>query len=275
MLLFPFCKASKALKAGDYKKLNLPFENRLTGLPADIRARMVKAVEDFVYNMLVNVLNAKDTAPLAIEAILKAGCTNFRLGGQSCIFSYMADGIGEMDPPKPNVDALTELLASISKLEGIEVLHTDNANPAVISEHPKEAREVTKAIAEHCTSGNVLAFGLESADPRVAVENNLNASAEQTLNAIIHFSFISPGSRKDPINSATPVISAQKEIKTSSVLVATSGHNILPIPGPKKVRTPAKIPTTPSIRRKIDSSRFLVSGNQKDTRFGHDGSFVK
>jgi fructose-bisphosphate aldolase, class II len=62
----------KSLKAGDFKKLNLPFENKLTGLPADVRGRMAKGVEDFVYNMLVNVLNAKDTAPLGIEAILKA-----------------------------------------------------------------------------------------------------------------------------------------------------------------------------------------------------------
>ncbi len=64
---------SKNLKAGDYKKLNLPFENRLSGQPREIRERMVKGVEDFVYNMLVNVLNARDTAPLAIEAIIKAG----------------------------------------------------------------------------------------------------------------------------------------------------------------------------------------------------------
>lgn len=62
----------KALKAGDYKKLNLPFENKFTGLPRDVRDRMAKGVEDFVYGMLVNVLNAKDTAPLGIEAILKA-----------------------------------------------------------------------------------------------------------------------------------------------------------------------------------------------------------
>jgi hypothetical protein len=34
---------------------------------------MAKRVEDFVYNMLVNVLNAQDTAPLAVDAILKAG----------------------------------------------------------------------------------------------------------------------------------------------------------------------------------------------------------
>jgi fructose-bisphosphate aldolase class II len=64
---------SKGIKGGDYKKLNLPFENKLLSQPSEVRQRMAKAVEDFVYNMLVNVLNAKDTAPLAIEAVLKAG----------------------------------------------------------------------------------------------------------------------------------------------------------------------------------------------------------
>ena len=61
------------LKGGNYKKLNLPFENKLLGQPRPIRERMVKRVEDFIYNMLVNVLNAQDTALLAIEAILAAG----------------------------------------------------------------------------------------------------------------------------------------------------------------------------------------------------------
>ncbi|MFH2218045.1 MAG: class II fructose-bisphosphate aldolase [Pseudomonadota bacterium] len=64
---------SKGLKAGDYKKLNLPFENKLLGQPTGIRARMAKRVEDFIYNMLVNVLGAEDTAPLAVEAIIEAG----------------------------------------------------------------------------------------------------------------------------------------------------------------------------------------------------------
>jgi fructose-bisphosphate aldolase, class II len=64
--------AEKTLKAGDYKKLNLPFENKLVGLPRDIRDRMAKRVEDFVYGMMTGVLNSKDTAPLGIEAILKA-----------------------------------------------------------------------------------------------------------------------------------------------------------------------------------------------------------
>jgi fructose/tagatose bisphosphate aldolase len=60
-------------KGGNYKKLNRPFESKLMGQPSEIRERMAKRVEDFVYNMLVNVFNAQDTAPLAVEAILKAG----------------------------------------------------------------------------------------------------------------------------------------------------------------------------------------------------------
>ena len=64
---------SKSIKGGDYKKLNLPFENKLFGQPQAIRDRMAKGVEDFVYDILVNVFNARDTAPLAINAILRAG----------------------------------------------------------------------------------------------------------------------------------------------------------------------------------------------------------
>lgn len=64
---------ARNLKAGDYKKLNLPFENKMLGLPRDVRERMVSRVEDFAYHMMLKVFNAEDTAPLAIEAILKAG----------------------------------------------------------------------------------------------------------------------------------------------------------------------------------------------------------
>ncbi len=64
---------TKGLKKGDYKKLNLPFETKLLAQPKSVRERMSEGVEEFVYNMLVKVFNAKDTAPLAVEAILKAG----------------------------------------------------------------------------------------------------------------------------------------------------------------------------------------------------------
>jgi hypothetical protein len=64
---------SKDIKGGNFKKLNLPFENKLLGQPAAVRERMARRVEDFVYNMLMNVLNAENTAPLTIQAILDAG----------------------------------------------------------------------------------------------------------------------------------------------------------------------------------------------------------
>ena len=66
------------LKAGDYKKLNLPFENKLLGLPREVRQRMARRVEEFAYRMIVDVFNARDTAPLAIEILLAAGSHRLR-----------------------------------------------------------------------------------------------------------------------------------------------------------------------------------------------------
>jgi len=63
---------SKSWKKGDYKNLNLPFENKLLAQPKEIKDRMVKAVEDFAYRMMIGVFNSQDTASLGIEAILKA-----------------------------------------------------------------------------------------------------------------------------------------------------------------------------------------------------------
>jgi fructose/tagatose bisphosphate aldolase len=67
-----YAKANN-LKGGDYKKLNQPFERRLLGEPREIRERMVKAIEDFVYDLLVNVFNAGDTADLAYDLLIEAG----------------------------------------------------------------------------------------------------------------------------------------------------------------------------------------------------------
>ena len=64
-------------KGGNYKKLNLPFETKLLGQAREIRERMCKRVENFVYTLLVDVFNAGDTADLAIEAILKANSHDF------------------------------------------------------------------------------------------------------------------------------------------------------------------------------------------------------
>jgi fructose/tagatose bisphosphate aldolase len=64
---------ANGIKGGNYKKLNIVFENKIMGQPAEIRSRMAGRVEDFVYNLLANVFNAADTAPICMDAILKAG----------------------------------------------------------------------------------------------------------------------------------------------------------------------------------------------------------
>ncbi len=61
------------IKGGNFKKLNLPFENKLSSQPKEIRDRMIQGVENFVYNMLAKVLNADGTAEIVIDAILQAG----------------------------------------------------------------------------------------------------------------------------------------------------------------------------------------------------------
>lgn len=65
--------AEKGWKGGNYKNLNLPFERLLLAQEREIRERMCKRVEDFVYPMLVNVFNAQGTATIAREIILEAG----------------------------------------------------------------------------------------------------------------------------------------------------------------------------------------------------------
>ncbi|MBF0573895.1 MAG: class II fructose-bisphosphate aldolase [Desulfamplus sp.] len=69
------------LKGGDYKKLNLPFENIFLSQPKAIRDRMAKGVEEFVFNMLVNIFNAQDTAPIVIDDIIN--CDSYDPGPKS------------------------------------------------------------------------------------------------------------------------------------------------------------------------------------------------
>jgi len=118
------------------------------------------------------------------RALLKAGCDNFRLGGGSCIASYMAQGIGETDCPQPNPPELKQLFRGLSELPGIKVLHTDNADPGILASHPTESAEVLSLIVKSCTSGNLLSLGLETADPAVAEANNLNSTPDQVQTAI-------------------------------------------------------------------------------------------
>lgn len=120
-----------------------------------------------------------------MRAMYELGIRHFRLGGQSCTLSYKADGIGEEETPIPRPVEFESLFEKISSsCPKLKVLHSDNANPAVISEYPDKAKKVLQILVEYTTSGNVLAFGLESADPKVVERNNLNARPSQVKEAV-------------------------------------------------------------------------------------------
>jgi len=118
-----------------------------------------------------------------IELLYKLGVRHFRVGRQSCIFSYMAKPNGRV--PIPNPDAIEKLFKGIREAApNLKTLHVDNANPAVIANYPEESIRIAKALIKYGTPGNVVAFGLETADPKVAKRNNLNATAEETYEAV-------------------------------------------------------------------------------------------
>ena len=117
-----------------------------------------------------------------VRRLRELGVVNFRLGAQTCIVSYKSFE-DDSDSPTPNPEAIETLLRGIASLKP-QVLHLDNANPAVIADHPNESKAVIESMVRHCTSGNVLALGMESADPVVADANNLNATAGQVMEAV-------------------------------------------------------------------------------------------
>ncbi|PLW80397.1 radical SAM protein [Candidatus Woesearchaeota archaeon] len=102
-----------------------------------------------------------------IKALWEKGARHFRLGKQTCFYSYK----------KQSAEEIEKLLKPIAEL-GPKTLHIDNANPVMVNE------EITKLIVKYCTPGNIAAFGVESFDVEVIKKNQLNSTPQTTLNAI-------------------------------------------------------------------------------------------
>jgi radical SAM superfamily enzyme with C-terminal helix-hairpin-helix motif len=120
-----------------------------------------------------------------IDSLYKTGIRHFRIGNQPCIFSYMAEDADNQEFPKPNPAAIEQLFKGIrSVAPGLKTLHIDNANPGIIARYPEECRQIAKSIIKYHTSGDVAAFGVESADPFVIKQNNLKASSDEVFFAI-------------------------------------------------------------------------------------------
>ena len=117
-----------------------------------------------------------------VAALYGHGARHFRVGRQPDLLAYGA-GPGEYPAPRP--DLLEKLFSSIRKAApNIRTLHIDNTNPATIARHEEESREALRAIIRHHTSGDVAAFGMETADPAVISANNLKAQPDEVLRAI-------------------------------------------------------------------------------------------
>ncbi len=118
-----------------------------------------------------------------IKALYGAGVKHFRLGNQSDFFTYMGDF--DQDIPRPLPENIERLMRSIRmSAPELRTLHIDNVNPKVLSEYPEESEEVAKIIVRYHTSGDVAAFGMESADRNVLKKNNINADPEEVMSGI-------------------------------------------------------------------------------------------
>ena len=115
------------------------------------------------------------------KELKELGVRNIRVGGQTCIISYGSED--DSGTPRPNPEAVEELFKGLHDI-GFDVIHVDNANPAVISDYPEESERILKTLVRYCTPGNVLALGMESADIEVIRKNNLNSTPVQVLDAI-------------------------------------------------------------------------------------------
>jgi radical SAM superfamily enzyme with C-terminal helix-hairpin-helix motif len=122
---------------------------------------------------------APDSVVGEASALAAHGARHFRLGRQADILAYGGDG------EAPNPDALRDLYGGIREaVPDLGTLHLDNMNPITIVKWPEKSREGIRIIAEHNTPGDTAAFGLESADPLVQEENNLNVTAEECFRAV-------------------------------------------------------------------------------------------
>ncbi|MFE4610854.1 radical SAM protein [Streptomyces niveus] len=104
-----------------------------------------------------------------------AGVRNFRLGQQTCFFSYR----------NRDEEAIRALLGGIREhCPELEVLHIDNADPLAVAA-PVGLR-IAKLVADYCTEGNCAPMGIESFDPAVIARNTLTCTPEILMRAVEH-----------------------------------------------------------------------------------------
>ncbi len=131
------------------------------------------------------VFREKNHIVQEIKTLNALGCQHFRLGNQTDFYAYMHGDYESERYPKPNPQAIRNLLKEIREnTNNIHTLHIDNVNALNFALYEPEAIDITKAIVEYCTDGNIAAIGIESVDPEVIKKNNLKVTQEEAMKAI-------------------------------------------------------------------------------------------
>ena len=137
-----------------------------------------------------------------VNKLATHGNHHYRLGCQTDMLLYQHKQVkGKL---KPNPEAIKKLYQGIKKADPeLKVLHLDNMNPADIVKYEKESREILKIITNYNTPGDIAAFGLESADPKVIEKNNIASTPEIAYKAIKIMNEIG-GEREDGVPKLLP-----------------------------------------------------------------------
>lgn len=136
------------------------------------RRRFCSFCNEPVKNPLVSFRDPADVLA-EIALLYGAGARNFRLGQQTCFFSYL----------NRDADAIGRLLAGIrEECPDLEVLHIDNADPLAVAS--RSGARIARLVAEYCTEGNCAPMGIESFDPAVIEANALTCTPEILLRAV-------------------------------------------------------------------------------------------
>ncbi|MEV7087982.1 radical SAM protein [Streptomyces sp. NPDC093085] len=116
-----------------------------------------------------------DDVVAEVEQLYAAGVRNFRLGQQTCFFSYR----------NRDEEAIRALLGGVrERCPDLEVLHIDNADPLAVAS--PVGRRIAKLVAEYGTEGNCAPMGIESFDPAVIERNALTCTPEILMRAVEH-----------------------------------------------------------------------------------------
>lgn len=108
-----------------------------------------------------------------ITRLSEAGVRDFRLGQQTCFFSYQ-----RRDP-----EQIERLLAGVREVcPELAVLHIDNADPLAVAS--PAGKRIAALVARYCTEGNCAPMGVETFDPAVVARNALTCTPEILLRAV-------------------------------------------------------------------------------------------